>query len=84
MEDIKEKNGNSWKAERYFSSYEEADTLRKAIKSKDRSNMWEVKVKRCGVNGTMFVVKSRMSETAKAELEEIQEKMLSKNKKNKK
>jgi NMD protein affecting ribosome stability and mRNA decay len=47
--------------------------------------MMQFKVKRCGVGGTMFVVKSRVDQEAKAELEAIEEKMLTKkNKKNNK
>jgi len=80
--DIKEEvqNGVSWKADRYFSSFEEADELRKSIKSKDRANLWEVKVKRCGTNGALFVVKSRLNLAAQAELQEIEQKLISKKK----
>lgn len=82
MTDTKEEvqNGGSWKIDRYFSSFEEADELRKTIKNKDRANMWEVKVKRCGTNGTMFVVKSRLNEAAQAELQEIEQRLVSKKK----
>ena len=76
-------NGTCWTNERYFSSFEEADTLRKALKLKDKSGIMEFKVKRCGEGGNSFVVKSRMNEKAKQELEEIENKMLSSKNKNK-
>ena len=75
-------NGNSWTNVRYFSSFEEADEMRKSLKIQDRMGMKEIKVKRSGVGGKLFVVKMRESAEAKAELEAIEEKLL--NKKSKK
>jgi len=72
----------SWKNERFFSTYKEADTLRKALLGSDRSATLQVKVKRCGENGTTYVVKSRQDPKAIAELEEIEKKMTSKKTKN--
>ncbi len=73
-----------WKNERYFSTFEEADTLRKSLKTYDRSGSLQVKVKRCGEGGSLYVVKSRTDPSLKAALEEIEEKLLtSKNKKGK-
>lgn len=77
-------NGDQWKTERYFSTYEEADALRKHLKGSDRTCTIQLKVKRCGENGNMFVVKSRLDKNALAELQEIEEKMLTKKNKNKK
>ena len=76
-------NGSIWKTERYFSSFEEADQLRKSLKGKDKTGIMEFKVKRCGEAGKMFVVKSRESAALKAELLEIEEKMLTKKNKKK-
>ena len=76
--------GNPWKNERFFSSYEEADTLRKSLLGRDRSATLQVKVKRCGEGGAMYVVKSRQDPNAIAELQEIEEKMMSKKNKSKK
>jgi hypothetical protein len=79
------KNGDSWTNVRYFSSFEEADAMRKSLRSQDRAGMMQFKVKRCGEGGTLFVVKSRIDQNAKAELEALEEKMFSKkNKKNNK
>ena len=73
-----------WKNERFFSSFEEADLLRKSLKAHDRTSALQVKIKRCGEGGNLFVVKSRTDPTLKAALEEIEEKLLtSKNKKGK-
>lgn len=70
-----------WKTERYFSSFEEADQLRKSLLLKDKNSILQVKVKRCGLNGTQFVVKSRQNPIVLAELEEIERKMNKKSKK---
>ena len=73
-----------WKNERYFSTFEEADTLRKSLLSGTQGATLQVKVKRCGGVESMFVVKSRTDPSLKAALEEIEEKMLrSKSKKQK-
>lgn len=72
------KNGDSWTNVRYFSSFEEADAMRKSLKSQDRAGMMQYKIKRCGEGGTLFVVKSRVDQEAKAQLEQLEEKMLAK------
>lgn len=77
MENTTQKNGEAWKNERYLSSYEEADTLRKSLKAQDKTGTYQFKIKRCGVGKTMFVVKSRFDPSLKAALEEIENKMLS-------
>ncbi len=76
------KNGDSWTNVRFFSTFEEADQMRKSLKTKDKTGTMQFKVKRCGIGGTQFVVKSRIDQNAKAELEAIEEKLI--NKKSKK
>ena len=84
METVIQTQGEPWKNERYFASFDEADTFRKSIKAQDKTGTLQVKVKRCGVEQSMFVVKSRTDPSLKAALEEIEEKMLrSKSKKQK-
>lgn len=74
-----------WKNERYFSTFEEADALRKSLLSGANNEMLQVKVKRCGVESKMFVVKSRVNPELKAALQEVEEKLLvTKQKKEKK
>lgn len=74
-----------WKNERYFSTFEEADTLRKSLLSGPQGATLQVKVKRCGLNGSQYVVKSRTKPELKAALQEVEEKMLiGKQKKDKK
>lgn len=81
---IEMNENHPWKNERYFSTFEEADKLRNELKAHDRTSTLQVKVKRCGVGGTIYVVKSRTDPTLKAALQEIEEKLLtSKNKKGK-
>ena len=72
------KNGDSWTNVRYFASFEEADQMRRSLKAQDRAGLMNFKIKRCGEGGSLFVVKSRVDEVAKAELEAIEEKLLSK------
>ena len=84
METVIQTQGEPWKNERYFGSFDEADTFRKSIKAQDKTGTVQVKVKRCGNEQSMFVVKSRTDPSLKAALEEIEEKMLrSKSKKQK-
>lgn len=74
-----------WKNERYFSTFEEADTLRKSLLGGSNGATLQVKVKRCGLDGSQYVVKSRTNPELKAALQEVEEKLLvSKEKKEKK
>ena len=86
METVIQTQGEPWTNIRYLSSFEEADTLRKSLKSQDKTGTLQVKVKRCGGDEPLYVVKSRTDPTLKAALEEIEEKILvvKKNKKTKK
>ena len=65
-----------WKNERYFSTFEEADMLRKSLLSGPQGATLQVKVKRCGPSGSQYVVKSRTNPELKAALQEVEEKML--------
>lgn len=65
-----------WKNERYFSTFEEADTLRKSLLSGPNGATLQVKVKRCGLEGTTYVVKSRTNPELKAAIQEVEEKIL--------
>ena len=71
-ESTKQVQGEPWKTERYFSTFEEADALRKSLRASDKTGTTQFKVKRCGV------VKTRVDPNLKAALEEIEEKMLRK------
>lgn len=70
-------NQGIWKNERFFSSYEEANSLRNSLRLRDVSGTLQVKVKRCGTAGTLYVVKSRVVENV------TQQKKPTKTKKNK-
>ena len=65
-----------WKNERYFGSYEEADTFRKALLSGQTGATLQVKIKRCGLEGVDFVVKSRLNPELKAVVQEVEEQIL--------
>ena len=74
-----------WKNERYFSTFTEADALRKSLLSGSNGATLQVKIKRCGLEGKMYVVKSRTNPELKAAIEEVEEKILvTKQKKEKK
>jgi len=65
-----------WKNERFFSSFEEADSLRKSLLSAPNGATLQVKVKRCGQEGKMYVVKSRTNPELKAAIQEVEEQVL--------
>lgn len=67
-------HGEVWKNERYFSTFEEADQLRKSLHQQDAT--LQVKVKRCGEAGSLYVVKSRVNPELKAAVQEVEEKIL--------
>ena len=75
--------GDPWTNEGYFDTFEQADRARKQTKANDRSGLLALKIKRSGPEGRRFVLKSRVDAGLKAQLEEIEEKMLSRNSKKK-
>ena len=82
---MSEVNGEVWKNERYLDSFEEADALRKSLLSGPNGATLQVKVKRCGLEGKSYVVKSRTNPELKAAIEQVEEQMLvAKDKKSKK
>jgi hypothetical protein len=56
-EQNEQKTKESWKNIAYFNEYQPADTKR--IKLLSENDKIQVKVKRCGINGTKYVVKLR-------------------------
>lgn len=62
-----------WKNERYLGSFEEADAFRKTLLQQDPT--LQVKVKRCGLEGRDYVVKSRIAPELKAAVQEVEEKL---------
>jgi hypothetical protein len=70
-EGAKMSNGESWKNVRYLGSYEEADALRKSLVLQDPT--LQVKIKRCGLGGVDYVVKSRVTPELKAAVQEVEE-----------
>lgn len=79
-DNMSNESGSPWNNERYLSTYEEALSLKNALQAKDRAGMMQLKIKRCGVGGTMYVVKSRQDPKALEELKKIEEKLSSKKK----
>ena len=74
MSDI---NGSSWKNERYFSSYEEASMLKESLLVRFGGDL-AIKIKRCGENGSLYVVKSREVVKEKTVEEPVKEKKVKK------
>lgn len=60
-----EVQGSPWINERYLQTYEEATFLRDSLKARDHSGTLQVKIKRCGEGGLVYVVKTRQSEELK-------------------
>ena len=52
------KMNKQWKQVKIFETFEEADTLRKKMLEGDKTSKLEIKVRRCGEEGTQFKVKS--------------------------
>ena len=57
--------GSPWTNERYLATYEEATFLRDSLNARDHSGTLEIKIKRCGEGGRLYVVKSRQSHELK-------------------
>jgi hypothetical protein len=55
-------NTTTWTNVRFFSTFDEATTLRSSLLERDTSGTLQVKVKRCGDGGKLFVVKTRQSQ----------------------
>ena len=65
----------SWKNERYFSTFEEADAMRKSLAASPNGATLQVKVKRCGLEGKQYVVKSRQNPELQATVQEVEAKV---------
>tara|TARA_Y100001938_G_scaffold79929_1_gene110404 strand:+ start:279 stop:605 length:327 start_codon:yes stop_codon:yes gene_type:complete len=74
-EQNEQKTNESWKNIAYFNEYQLADTKR--VKLLSENDKIQVKVKRCGTNGTKYVVKLRKDPT-------LEEKVQRKGKKSRK
>ena len=53
--------GSPWTSVRFFSTFDEAQTLRDSLKKSDLTGTLQIKVKRCGEGGTTYVVKTRQT-----------------------
>jgi len=47
-----------WKQVKIFETFEEADALRRQMLEKDETQKLEIRVRRCGEDGSQFKVKS--------------------------
>ena len=72
-------SNGSWNSVRYLGSFEEADALRKALLTQDPT--LQVKVKRCGLNGSVYVVKSRVAPELKSAVQEVEKQLTAANEK---
>tara|TARA_R110002012_G_scaffold254552_2_gene433625 strand:+ start:2435 stop:2623 length:189 start_codon:yes stop_codon:yes gene_type:complete len=62
---MSEKQTKTWQKIKVFDTYGEADTLRTELKSEDGNSDLEIKIRRCGPNGTQFKVKTHRPKTNK-------------------
>lgn len=60
-----EKTPKKWEKVRIFNSYADANELRCTLLDNDDSGLLEVKVNRCGPDGTQFKVKKHFPEQKK-------------------
>ena len=60
-----EKTPKKWEKVRIFNSYDDANELRCTLLDNDDSGLLEVKVNRCGPDGTQFKVKKHFPEQKK-------------------
>ena len=72
-ETVVDSQGAPWTSVRYFNTFTEADTLRNSMKTGDLSGTLQVKVKRCGENGSMYVVKTRQTVEMTAAANSVEE-----------
>ena len=70
---MSETHGSTWTNVRFLASFFEADMLRKSLLLRNEGIL-EVKVKRCGVGGNMYVVKSRPLVVESTEVKPVKEK----------
>jgi hypothetical protein len=77
LEQTKEqKMSELWKNEGYFATYQEAHLLLDQLVGGPNGVTLQVKIKRCGLNGSEYVVKSRTNPELKAAVKEVEEQML--------
>ena len=62
---MSEKITKTWQKIKVFNTYDEADTLRTELLLADSDYGLEIKIKRCGPEGTQFKVKSHRPKTKK-------------------
>ena len=55
--DPSKENNKKWKKVRIFDNYEDANELRCVMKDNDDTGLLEVKIYRCGPEGSQFKVK---------------------------
>ena len=60
-----EKTPKKWQKVRIFDNYNDANELRCTLKDNDDTNLLEVKVHRCGPEGSQFKVKKHFPEQKK-------------------
>jgi hypothetical protein len=70
--------GPSWTSVRYFSTFDEAEQMRKSLKTSDLTGTLQVKIKRCGVAGVIYVVKTRQTAEMTAATQSVEQDLNSK------
>jgi len=69
---MEEQKVKHWTNEGYFPTFEEADKVRNSLKNNDTSGFLQVKVKTCGGERRLYVVKSRVDESLVNKLNEVE------------
>ena len=62
---MSEKPTKTWQKIKVFNTYDEAAALKTELQNKDGNSDLEIKIRRCGLEGTQFKVKTHRPKTNK-------------------
>jgi hypothetical protein len=69
---------NLWTNERYFSTYEEALSLKNNLQLSEKGATMQFKIRRCGIGKSQYVVKSRIDPTLIKAVETVEKQLTNK------
>jgi len=69
---------NLWTNERFFSTYEEAVSLKKSLQLSEKGATMQFKIRRCGIGKSQYVVKSRVDPTLAKAVEVVEKQLTNK------
>ena len=69
---------NLWTNEKYFSTYEEALSLKKSLQLSEKGATMQFKIRRCGIGKNQYVVKSRTDPQLAKAVEQVEKQLTNK------